>query len=291
VDDELLMKLADRGSPEALAECVTNHFADMGVPIRLERIAEAVGIVEIVSRHTESFEGVLVTDPGKKKGSIAYNQGSRIERRRFTIAHELGHFLCPWHGAGAQCAKADMGVLKTKDPNRQREAEANRFAASLLMPRKFFVQDLRRLATPETEHIVQLASRYQVSKEAAARRYTDLCDHTCAVVFSRDGKVRSFCKTTNFPFIDIAKDAPLPAASVSAGGKAEPGQMSEWSEIDAGIWFAASARVRGMTLYEQFLQQADGYRLTMLTIDEMADEEEPDEDAELEENWAVRFRR
>ena len=33
------------------------------------------------------------------------------------------------------------------------------------------------------------------------------------------------------------------------------------------------------------------YRLTMLTIDDMPDEDEPDEDNELEESWAIRFRR
>lgn len=290
MDNELLIKLADLGSPEALADCIVAHFPDMRPPVPLEQIAEAVGIIEIIGRDTETFEGVLVTDAAKTKGSIAYNNDSRIERRRFTIAHELGHFLMPSHGAGAQCAKADMGVLKTSDPNRQREAEANRFAASLLMPKKMFLQDMRRLGAPETEHILTLNAQYKVSKEAAARRYTDLCSHVCAVIFSRDGRLRSFCKTTTFPYLAVAKGATLPADSISARREGKPGKMSEWSETPLDTW-VSGAQLRGKMLYEQFLQQMDGYRLTMLTIDDVPDEDEPDEDAEMEERWAVRFRK
>src|SRR5436189_3771321 len=114
------MKLADCASPEALADCIVDHYADIEIPIPLEKISAAVGINEAVGRLTESFEGVLVTDASKTTGSIAYNKASHLERRRFTIAHEIGHFLLPWHGAGAQCMKSDMGVLKSSDPNRAR---------------------------------------------------------------------------------------------------------------------------------------------------------------------------
>jgi hypothetical protein len=126
-----------------------------------------------------------------------------------------------------------MGIQKSADPNRAREAEANRVAAALLMPKKLFVRDVRRLGALETEHILRLAMRYEVSKEACARRYVDLSGHTCAVVFWRDGKVRSFCKNGNFPYLDVAKDRPLPGSSISAPGRGEAGKMSEWSEIDA----------------------------------------------------------
>src|ERR1700676_312683 len=145
MNDELRMKLSDLGSPEALAACIISHIPDIEVPIPLTRLAEAVGIVQIIGQQTGSFEGVLVTNSAKSTGSIAYNEASRPERRRFTIAHELGHFLMPLHGPNAQCAKVDMSILTTKDSNRAREAEANRFAAALLMPRELFLRDMRRL--------------------------------------------------------------------------------------------------------------------------------------------------
>ena len=197
MDDELRMKLAGLGSPETLAACIVEHYPSIEIPIPLEQLANAVGIVDIVGQTTSSFEGVLVTTAAKRTGSIAYNNASRIERRRFTIAHEIGHFLIPWHDASAQCASADMAVFKSQDVRKNKEAEANRFAAALLTPPTLFVPDIRRFGSPETEHVLALATKYRVSKEMAARRYTELCDHVCAVVFSHRSVVRIFPEIAN----------------------------------------------------------------------------------------------
>jgi hypothetical protein len=41
-----------------------------------------------------------------------------------------------------------------------------------------------------------------------------------------------------------------------------------------------------------FFDQANGYRVTMLTIDGVLDDDDdPDEDEELQESWTPRFRR
>ena len=234
---------------------------------------------------------VLVTDDAKSTGSIAYNAASRLEPRRFTIAHEIGHFLIPWHDASAQCAIADMGVLRSQDARKSKEAEANRFAAALLTSTALFARDVRRCGAPETEHVLALAKKYRVSKEMAARRYTELCDHICAVIFSHRGAVRYFVKSQGCPFLDVKKGNPLPPGSLSARARSEPGHLSEWTETSPVIWFAASRRTTGSVIYEQFLEQQGGYRLTMLTIDGLMDEDEPDEDQELEESWVPRFRR
>jgi hypothetical protein len=125
----------------------------------------------------------------------------------------------------------------------------------------------------------------------AARRYTELCDHVCAVIFSCRGAVRYFLKSETCPFLDIAGGNPLPPGSLSAQGRGQPGHLSEWTETAPEIWFSAMRRITGKVVYEQFLEQQDGYRLTMLTIDDMPDEDEPDEDRELEESWTIRFHR
>jgi Zn-dependent peptidase ImmA (M78 family) len=291
MDDELRMKLADLGSPEALADCIIEHYSDIEIPIPLERIAKAVGIIDITGHANVSFEGVLVTTAAKSAGSIAYNVASRIERRRFTIAHEIGHFLIPWHGASAQCATADMAVIKTRDAVKSREAEANRFAAALLTPAALFARDIRRLGPPETEHLLELAMKYQVSKEMAAWRYTELCDPACAIIFSHRGSVRYFRKSRSCPYLDVRTGAPVPSGSLSARGRGEPSHLSEWTETAPEIWFGTSRHVAGKVLYEQYLEQQNGYRLTMLTIDDMPDKDEPDGDQELDESWAIRFRR
>jgi Zn-dependent peptidase ImmA (M78 family) len=291
MDNELRMKLADLGSPEALAACIIAYYPDIKIPIPVKRLAQAVGIIGLIPQATNSFEGVLVTDDAKSNGSIAYNEASRLERRRFTIAHEIGHFLIPWHDASAQCAIADMGILRSRDTRKSKEAEANRFAAALLTPTALFTRDVQRLGAPETEHVLALATKYRVSKEMAARRYTELCDHVCAVIFSHRGAVRYFAKSQSCPFLDVVKGNLLPPGSLSARARSEVGHLSEWTETSPAIWFGASRRITGRVLYEQFLEQRDGYRLTMLTIDNLPDEDEPDEDQELEESWTFRFKR
>ena len=70
----------------------------------------------------------------------------------------------------------------------------------------------------------------------------------------------------------------------------EPGHLSEWTETESAIWFSAGRRMAGKTVYEQYLEQQGGHRMTMLTVDDMPDDDEPDE-AELEDRWAVRFRK
>jgi hypothetical protein len=292
MDDELRMKLSDLGSPEALADCIVSHFADIAVPIPLQRIAEAVGIVEVIGHKTGSFEGVLVTNSAKRVGSIAYNEASKPERRWFTIAHELGHFLMPLHGANAQCAKIDMDVSTPADSQRAREVEANRFSAALLMPRSLFLMDMRRLGAPEVEHIITLANKYAVSKEAAVRRYTDLCDDPCAVIFSHSGVAGHIYKTDNFPLISVRKGQPLPRQCISAQRELDPGKISECSETIPEVWLPDTRRLRNATLYEQFLGQSNGFRMTMLTIDGVpVDDDDSDEEEQLEESWTPRFRR
>jgi Zn-dependent peptidase ImmA (M78 family) len=285
------MKLADLGSPEELAACIIAHYPDIEIPVLVKRLAYAVGIIDLIPQTTSAFEGVLVTDDAKSAGSIAYNEASRLERRRFTVAHEIGHFLIPWHDASAQCATADMGVLKSRDTRKSKEAEANRFAAALLTPTALFTRDVQRFDAPETEHVRALAKKYRVSKEMAARRYTQLCDHVCSVIFSHRGAVRYFVKSQSCPFLDVVRGNPLPPRSLSARARSDVGHLSEWSETSPAIWFGASHRIIGKVLYEQFFEQRDGYRLTMLTIADLSDEDEPDEDQELKDSWSFRFKR
>jgi hypothetical protein len=112
----------------------------------------------------------------------------------------------------------------------------------------------------------------------AARRYIELCDHVCAIIFSHRSAVRYFQKSRTCPFLDIARENPLPPGSLSARGRSQPGYLSEWKETPPEIWFGASRRLTGKVIYEQFLDQQDGYRLTMLMIDDIPDQDQPHED-------------
>lgn len=293
-DTSLRMKLADQGSPEILANTIIDHYGTaLPIPILVQNIAEAVGISEVKPIGASGFEGLLVTDSAKTRGIISYNSESNITRRRFTIAHEIGHFLLPFHDERAQCAKIDLGVIRSTDERRAREAEANRFAAALLLPERHFRADIRRLGKPDTTHIIKLSSKYQTSKEATARRYTELSDDRCAIVFSHNGQIRSHCKSKDFPALLPSPKQMLPEGSLTrktALNQLPPGTLSDWNEVESDVWLHTDRQLHGKSIYEQSLQQANGYRLTMLTIDSL-DDEDVEEDDDLEARWTPHHHR
>ncbi len=66
-----------------------------------------------------------------EKPTIIVSAGAPKRRQRFTIAHELGHLLLPWH-AGAEVVTCNTPAAWSIQSGW--EPEANRFAAELLLP-------------------------------------------------------------------------------------------------------------------------------------------------------------
>lgn len=290
------IELADFGSPERIVQGILAQAPDMPVPVPVEDIARMLDIVDIKTLEMDGFEGGLVTDRGKAEGVILVNAASARQRRRFTIGHELGHFLCPTHlpkdDSGFRCTAADMRRVSAGKLDRaaQMEVEANRFAALLLMPRPQFQNDLRRRTGADLEHLLALARRYDMSKEATARRYVDLHDEPCAAVISRDGVILRIYRGGSFPFISIGKDDRVPANAVTAHSGLAQGDVTDWEETDAALWLPSEGGRRLPMLYEQVLIQRDGFRLSLMTVDTDASDE-ADEGDQLKESWTPRFRR
>jgi Zn-dependent peptidase ImmA (M78 family) len=73
--------------------------------------AQELDIADIRDMSTDGFEGGLITDDARSSGYILVNRSARRRRRRFTIGHELGHFLMTTHkvpAGGFQCSRDDM---------------------------------------------------------------------------------------------------------------------------------------------------------------------------------------
>lgn len=70
--------------------------------------------------------------PGKQP-KIWLARGMGRIRQRFTLAHEIGHIIIPWH-TGTIVDDLEAPRTGARGMYRQMEAEANRFAAELLMP-------------------------------------------------------------------------------------------------------------------------------------------------------------
>ena len=150
------------------------------------------GVREIrppVQFNDDAFEGMLARDPNDHEvWGIAYNGKSRPERQRFTIAHELGHFIL--HRSRQQSFNCDKQSVHTGiDTLRDIEREADDFASNLLMP-----GDLLRacISSQRIDFRVlgDIAKRFQVSLEALCIRYIKFTTERAILVYWDNGFVK-----------------------------------------------------------------------------------------------------
>lgn len=288
------MDLADTGSPEGLATALLRQMPDLSPPVDVEAIAAALDIIEIRDLETNAFEGGLICLDDRREGCVLLRAGLNRQRRRFTIGHELGHFLNfnhkPTKAEGFRCTQRDLAIQapRARDRGSEMEAEANRFAALLLLPAPLFVRDLGRLKTVEIEHVPALSKRYDMSKEATARRFVELQDEACAIVISQHGVVRRVYRHKDFPYIALSSGDAVPLGSAAASAAPASGAVTDWREAQSHVWRADAAHGAPHVLMEQSLGQAEGFRMTLLVL---PDEDDSDDDGELEESYTPRFRR
>ncbi len=293
MNDDLCMDLADCGSPEKLVNVILKHHPDWKPPVPIEEVARAVGITDFQELEADSFEGALVTDQHKSKGVILTKAGARDERRRFTVAHELGHFLIPSHKGNRQCTSGDLKERRSDNDHRRQEAEANRFAAGLLMPRPWFKRDMDQLGDADVVHVQKLARRYRTSLEATINRYIELTDDICAYVFSKNGVIRYVSRAKAFPKLAVKKGDPLPGQCASVKMPTDKLRVaSGWVELDGSVWLETEWGQRSPLVLEQAVRQQDGYQVTLLFI-ATHDEDDGDlaDDREMEDRWSPRFAR
>jgi len=110
-------------------------FSGEEVPVPVESIAEDLLGLRIEEEDLGECSGMLIPVERLIRVSAAEAMSGETptRRHRFTIAHELGHWI--WHANGARsaptyCRSQDV----SQDTDRALEREANVFGAELLMP-------------------------------------------------------------------------------------------------------------------------------------------------------------
>lgn len=133
--------------------------------------------IEIVERDLEeSVSGMLVWRGNR--AVIGVNRRHHPNRRRFTVAHELGHYLL--HRELASVFVDGPGVLyrdlSSSEDSRQQEIDANRFAAEFLLPEAAVRECLGEQSVDAHDEITirALAERFRVSPQALTIRLTRL---------------------------------------------------------------------------------------------------------------------
>ena len=103
-------------------------------PVSLNKICEENNIEVKKEFYSQDISGKIIIPPTQEKNAIiCINVLHSIERQRFTIAHELGHWFLHRNDIGdglVEDGEYRSGLSKTK------ERDADRFAADILMPAK-----------------------------------------------------------------------------------------------------------------------------------------------------------
>ena len=167
--------------PDALAmQILAQYQADYGYdgkpPVPVEDIAGSLALLHVeeaddlrtvpgAPADVGRLSGLLLTDTQTifiDRGEAARSHG----RRRFTIAHELGHWYL--HASGGEmrhfCRDADLGATT------RMEGEANRFAAALLAPAPLLEDEARRSGL----NLPLLAREFDISMPALRLRLLGL---------------------------------------------------------------------------------------------------------------------
>jgi hypothetical protein len=252
-------------------------------------IAMGLDIVEVRQQALDGCEGALLTDRVRSRGSILVNDSRGRARARFSIAHELGHFLLERHELrdeiGFACRSADMRESGTDSADHRQETEANAFAINLLAPPSLINMHLR--GAPDFSQILAMRDGLRISLEAAARRYVDCHDAQLAVVFSRDGHVRYVDRQRDFPWIDLENGGPLHRDTEAARFiRSGENRLTAMQETTSLFWINRPE----VALAEQTRLGRDGYAVTLLWAEQTEPEDDEEDDGGLEELDMPRFR-
>ena len=93
------------------------------------------------------------------KYNIYLNESNDIKTKRFTVAHEIGHFVCDSAYLKEHKELFDGIEDGAYDP---REVRANEFAAELLMPQEEFIDQYQKLK----KDIVKLSNHFETSQQS-----------------------------------------------------------------------------------------------------------------------------
>jgi hypothetical protein len=123
----------------------------------LEAMALRFGVSKIVEESLSFEGGVFQLSNGELL--IKLNADSPTTRKRFTLAHEIGHLLLGKPGLRSSCGR-----------NVALERKCDAIASELLMPADEAAPFIQNLGKPSPEKLRAMASHFDVSLQAAAFR-------------------------------------------------------------------------------------------------------------------------
>lgn len=162
-------------TPQQLERKARKVLRDLGIecePVDVFDVARALGARIQLEVADDELSGALHRD-GDSAPIIGVNGRHHRNRKRFTIAHEIGHLLL--HDEPVFIDHVFRRDQRSSEAVDLHEIEANGFAAALLMPKEFVVRRIEDERTPLRSDIVErIAADFEVSSQAMMFRLQNL---------------------------------------------------------------------------------------------------------------------
>lgn len=132
-------------------------------PIPVENIANALGykcLTGHLDKLNKGASGALL----KEEKIIIVNKNDSFERKRFSIAHEVGHLVLPGFGNPSDCLH--YGYESISHPEKRsylEEVACNKFAGALIMPIFLLQKEIEKYNRINDVTVLQLANTFNVS--------------------------------------------------------------------------------------------------------------------------------
>lgn len=214
----------------------------------------------------EIFDGALLRVAQYSCGTVLINRSiPEPGRKLFTLAHEMGHYVLPGHGAEASYCRRSV-IESWHRRLSKREKQANVFAAEILMP----FQRIQNIVAEEPTFaaVEEIGRRCGSSLTASAYRLAELTSHRFAIVWSENGRVCWYRESEDFDF-KVRVEA-LSSGTFAADCFADEVVPDEFNPVSATSWLYPKNLREDATLLEHS-RHLPNYEavLTLLLIPEV----------------------
>lgn len=219
--------------PVAVAEKILNQLS-INSPAALQRLEDIAWVrgAEVRYAPLSGAEGRLIVNRGKGIITISTTVPNP-QRKRFSIAHELGHFEMHQQRTSLfLCSIDDIYDGVVKNAVNKMEREANEFASAFLLPERFF-NPLCDENNPSLDHIAQLARHFDTSLTATALRFIHFTVAPVALVCTEDQYIKWVRQSEELKDLGLFIDSGRRLHSSSMAARRSQVQQ----HVRADIWF------------------------------------------------------
>ncbi len=161
---------------QELLNRILQHKSLTGDSIDVVKLANTLGMEVYAVQESNDFNSQLMYQAETNAFTIQVNSAHPVNRQRFSIAHEIAHFIKHAPIVKERHAIDRAKVFHTAD--RKLEDEANKLAAEILMPKEMVLESLKKTADAKSfinaEALRRVAEKFKVSVAVALLRLKDL---------------------------------------------------------------------------------------------------------------------